>query len=129
MKKVLMTEKELLMFSEISPEETTIRIGRWDNKQKLGDLTDTQLKNIASWNHKTPTQKKNVRRNTASVIGSLGVASGLVGYSKSGLKGAAIGSILGSGVGSGIVIGGDRLHKKQAKAAEEVLKHRKQKHN
>ena len=107
-----------------SPEDVTIRIGTWDNKQKLGDLSDKQLRNIASWNHKSPKAKKNVRNNKISVIAPSSLVGGITGYQTGGMKGAAIGTAVGAGIGGGIVLAADRLHKKQAKAAEEVLKKR-----
>lgn len=114
-------------FSE-NPEDVTIRIGNINNKKKLGELTDRQLENIAKWNNLSKDEKKNVRINSAKVI----LPSTLVGFgigmaNKGTNKSAAVGGLIGAGIGSGIVIGGDRLHKYHANAAEKVLEKRKRK--
>lgn len=116
---------------EKTPEDVTIRIGHFANKKRLGDLTDKQLKNIAAWNNKTDEQKKNVKKNSAIIIGSQAGIGGLLGesFSKPGkkLKGAGIGAGIGTAVGAGFTLAGGKLHKKHAEAAEKVLENRSKK--
>lgn len=115
-------------FSRKSPEDTTIRIGHIKNKQKLGDLSDKQLKNIARWDGGlTKKEKQNVKKTYAGVIVPSAIVGGLIGNSCGGAKNTAIGSAIGTAVGTGIVAMGDRMHKKQAIAAKKVLENRKKK--
>lgn len=112
------------------PEDVTIRIGHFANKKKLGELTDKQLKNIAAWNNKTDEQKKNVKKNSAIVIGSQAGVGALLGNSiakNNKLKGTGIGAAVGAAVGAGFTAAGSKLHKKHAKAAEKVLENRSKK--
>lgn len=52
------------------------------------------------------------------------LVGGITGSQMGGLKSSVIGTAIGAGIGGGFVLGADRMHKKQAKAAEEVLKRR-----
>ena len=109
------------LFSKKDPEDVTIRIGTYDNKQRLGDLSDKQLRGIAAYNHKSPRAKKNVRNNSLRVIIPFSAAGGITGHSISGLKGSVKGAVIGASIGGGIVFGADRMHRKHARAAEKIL--------
>ena len=94
--------------------------------KKISELTDKQLKNIATYDNLSEKEKKSIVKNVSKFAIPMSLGGGALGYavSKNKKLGAGLGAATSATALAGMAISGHKLHKKQAKAAKKEIEYR-----
>lgn len=107
-----------------SDKEPTIRIGSWENKRKISELSDKQLENIAKYRR----EQDNKKRKRKFLLTS-GISSAALGAAAGGGVGAVIGGALGLGGALSFNEHVSRRNERLAEAAKKELEKRRKNGN